>query len=300
MKIGLIGLGKMGGNMLKRLKNANHEIVAFDLNKDNVKKAVEDGGTGADSIEDLVKKLEKPRNVWIMVPHGKPTNETINKLLSLLDKDDLIIDGGNSHYTESINNSEKCKEKGIHFVDAGVSGGIWGLQIGYNLMVGGSEEAVKRVEPIFISLAPENGYAHVGKSGAGHFVKMIHNALEYVMLQGIGEAFECMFRSDFDIDLEQVSKLWNNGAVVRSWLLELAADAFKKEGNSLKKIAPYVDDSGTASWTSEYAIQNAIPVPAITLSLYERFASREENPFSAKVIAALRNEFGGHAVKQEK
>ena len=300
MKIGLIGLGKMGGNMLKRLKNDNHEIVAFDLNKDNVKKAVEDGGTGADSIEDLVKKLEKPRNVWIMVPHGKPTNETINKLLSLLDKDDLIIDGGNSHYTESIKNSEKCKEKGIHFVDAGVSGGIWGLQIGYNLMVGGSEEAVKRVEPIFISLAPENGYAHVGKSGAGHFVKMIHNALEYVMLQGIGEAFECMFRSDFDIDLEQVSKLWNNGAVVRSWLLELAADAFKKEGNSLKKIAPYVDDSGTASWTSEYAIQNAIPVPAITLSLYERFASREENPFSAKVIAALRNEFGGHAVKQEK
>ncbi len=300
MKIGLIGLGKMGGNMLKRLKNANHEIVAFDLNKANVKKAVEDGGAGADSIEDLVKKLERPRNVWIMVPHGKPTNETINKLLSLLDKDDLIIDGGNSHYTESIKNFEKCKEKGIHFVDAGVSGGIWGLQIGYNLMVGGSEEAVKRVEPIFISLAPENGYAHVGKSGAGHFVKMIHNALEYVMLQGIGEAFECMFRSDFDIDLEQVSKLWNNGAVVRSWLLELAADAFKKEGNSLKKIAPYVDDSGTASWTSEYAIQNAIPVPAITLSLYERFASREENPFSAKVIAALRNEFGGHAVKQEK
>ncbi len=300
MKIGLIGLGKMGGNMLKRLKNDNHEIVAFDLNKDNVKKAVEDGGTGADSIEDLVKKLEKPRNVWVMVPHGKPTNETVNKLLSLLDKDDLIIDGGNSHYTESINNSEKCKEKGIHFVDAGVSGGIWGLKIGYNLMVGGSEKAVKRVEPIFISLAPENGYAHVGKSGAGHFVKMIHNALEYVMLQGIGEAFECMFRSDFDIDLEQVSKLWNNGAVVRSWLLELAADAFKKEGNSLKKIAPYVDDSGTASWTSEYAIQNAIPVPAITLSLYERFASREENPFSAKVIAALRNEFGGHAVKQEK
>jgi 6-phosphogluconate dehydrogenase len=300
MKIGLIGLGKMGGNMLKRLKNDNHEIVAFDLNKDNVKKSVEDGGIAANSIEDLVTKLEKPRNVWVMVPHGKPTNETINKLLSLLDKDDLIIDGGNSHYTESIKNSEKCKEKGIHFVDAGVSGGIWGLKIGYNLMVGGSEEAVKRVEPIFISLAPENGYAHVGKSGAGHFVKMIHNALEYVMLQGIGEAFECMFRSDFDIDLEQVSKLWNNGAVVRSWLLELASDAFKQEGNSLKKIAPYVDDSGTASWTSEYAIQNAIPIPAITLSLYERFASRQENPFSAKVIAALRNQFGGHAVKMEK
>ncbi len=300
MKIGLVGLGRMGGNMLKRLKNNNHEVVAFDLDKGNVEKAVEDGGIGADSIEDIVSKLEKPRNVWIMVPHGKPTNEIINKLLNILDKDDLIVDGGNSHYTESIRNSEKCKEKGIHFVDAGVSGGIWGLKIGYNLMVGGTEEAVKRIEPIFISLAPENGYAHVGKNGAGHFVKMIHNALEYVMLQGIGEAFECMFRSEFDIDLEKVSKLWNNGAVVRSWLLELAGDAFKEEGNSLEKIAPYVEDSGTARWTTEYAIHNAIPIPSITLSVYERFASREENPFSAKVIAALRNQFGGHAVKQER
>jgi 6-phosphogluconate dehydrogenase len=184
-------------------------------------------------------------------------------------------------------------------VDAGVSGGIWGLKIGYNLMVGGPKKAVKRVEPIFISLAPKDGYAHVGKSGAGHFVKMIHNALEYVMLQGIGESFECMSRSEFDVNLEQVAKLWNNGAVVRSWLLELAADAFKEEGNSLDKIAPYVDDSGTARWTSEYAIQNAIPTPTITLSLYERFASRQDNPFSAKVIAALRNQFGGHAVKEE-
>jgi 6-phosphogluconate dehydrogenase len=299
MKIGLIGLGKMGGNMLKRLKEDNHQIVAFDLNKDFVTKAVEDGGVGAASIEDLVSKLEKPRNVWIMVPHGKPTDETINKLLNILDKDDLIIDGGNSHFTESIRNSERCSAKGIHFVDAGVSGGIWGLKTGYNLMVGGTEKAVKRVEPVFISLAPENGYAHVGKSGAGHFVKMIHNALEYVMLQGIGESFECMFRSDFNIDLQQVAKLWNNGAVVRSWLLELTADAFREEGNSLEKIAPYIDDSGTARWTSEYAIQNAIPVPAITLSLYERFASRQDNPFSSKVIAALRNQFGGHAVKEE-
>jgi len=299
MKTGLIGLGKMGGNMLKRLKKDNHEIVAFDLNKDNIKKAVEDGGTGSNSIEDLVSKLEKPRNIWIMLPHGKPTNETVDKLMNLLDKDDLIIDGGNSHYTETIMNFEKCQKKGIHFVDAGVSGGIWGLKIGYNLMVGGADEAVKRVEPLFISLAPENGYAHVGKSGAGHFVKMIHNALEYVMLQGIGEAFECMYRSEFNVDLEQVATLWNNGAVVRSWLLELAADAFKEEGNSLEKIAPYVDDSGTARWASEYAIQNAIPVPAITISLYERFESRLENPFSSKVIAALRNQFGGHKIKEE-
>lgn len=299
MKIGLIGLGKMGGNMLKRLEQNNHEIIAFDLNKDNVKKAVEDGGIGADTIEDLVSKLEKPRNVWIMVPHGKPTDETIDRLLGILDKDDLIIDGGNSHYTESIRNSEKCSKKGIHFVDAGVSGGIWGLKTGYNLMVGGPEKAVKRIEPIFISLAPENGYAHVGGPGAGHFVKMIHNALEYVMLEGIGEAFECMFSSGFNIDLEKVAKLWNNGAVVRSWLLELAADAFKQEGNSLEKIGAYVDDSGTARWTSEYALEYAIPVPAITISLYERFRSRQSNPFSAKVIAALRNQFGGHAVKEE-
>ena len=300
MKIGLIGLGKMGANMLKRLKKYDHEIVAFDINKDLVKKAEENGGTAAKSIEDLVSKLEKPRNVWVMVPHGKPTEETIDKLLSLLDKDDLIVDGGNSHYTESIKNGEKCNKKGIHFVDAGVSGGIWGLKIGYNLMVGGPDEAVKRVEPVLISLAPENGYAHVGKTGAGHFVKMIHNALEYVMLQGIGESFECMYRSDFDIDLKKVADLWNHGAVVRSWLLELAADAFKEEGDSLEKIAPYVDDSGTARWTSEYAIKNAIPVPAITLSLYERFASRQDEAYSAKVIAALRNQFGGHAIKEEK
>jgi len=299
MKIGLIGLGKMGGNMLKRLKNGKHEIVAFDLNKDNVKKAVEDGGIGADSIEDLVSKLEKPRSIWVMVPHGKPTEETIDKLLTLLDDDDLIVDGGNSHFTESIKNGEKCKKKNIHFVDAGVSGGIWGLKIGYNIMVGGTDEAVKRIEPVLNTLAPENGYAHFGKTGSGHFVKMVHNALEYVMLQGIGESFECMYRSDFDIDLQKAANLWNHGAVVRSWLLELAADAFKEEGNSLEKIAPYVDDSGTARWTSEFAIQNAIPVPAITISLYERFASREDNPFSAKVIAALRNQFGGHAVKKE-
>lgn len=300
MKIGLIGLGKMGANMLRRLKKDDHEIVAFDLNKDLVKKAEEDGGTAAESIEDLVSKLEKPRNVWVMVPHGKPTEETIDKLLNLLDKDDLIIDGGNSHYTESVKNGEKCHEKGIHFVDAGVSGGIWGLKIGYNLMVGGPDAAVKRIEPVLISLAPENGFAHVGKTGSGHFVKMIHNALEYVMLQGIGESFECMYRSDFDIDLKKVADLWNHGAVVRSWLLELAADAFKEEGNSLEKIAPYVDDSGTARWTSEYAIKNAIPVPTITLSLYERFASRQEEAYSAKVIAALRNQFGGHSVKEDK
>ncbi len=299
MKIGLIGLGKMGSNMLKRLKKDDHEIVAFDLDDDNVKQAEKDGGIGAESIEDLVSKLDKPRNIWVMVPHGKPTNKTINKLLDLLDEDDLIVDGGNSHYTETMSNAEKSKKKNIHFVDAGVSGGVWGLKIGYNLMVGGDDKSVKRVEPIFKSLAPEDGYAHVGKVGAGHFVKMIHNALEYVMLQGIGEAFECLDRSEFDVDLQKIANLWTHGAVVRSWLLELAADAFKNEGNSLEKIAPYVDDSGTARWTSEYALKNEIPVPTITMSLYERFESRLKEEFSAKVIAALRNQFGGHAVKKE-
>ncbi len=299
MKLGLIGLGKMGGNMVKRLIKDNHEIVGFDLNKENVNQAVVDGAEGAESIEDLIKKIPSPRNIWIMVPHGDPTEKTISKLLDNLDKNDLIIDGGNSNYKNSIKNAERCSQKGVKFIDCGVSGGIWGLKIGYNLMIGGRDEDYKRMEPIFKSLAPENGYALVGKNGAGHFVKMIHNALEYVMLEGIGEAFECMYRSDFNIDLRQVADLWHNGSVVRSWLIELAAKAFKEEKNSLEKIAPYVDDSGTARWTTDFAVENAVPVPTITMSLYKRFASRLDEPFSDKVIAALRNQFGGHAVKEE-
>jgi 6-phosphogluconate dehydrogenase len=299
MKLGLIGLGKMGGNMVKRLINDGHEIVAFDLNKDNVNQAVVDGALGSESIEDLVKKLSAPRNVWVMVPHGEPTEKTISKLMELLNKNDLIVDGGNSNYKNSMKNAERCNQKGIKFMDCGVSGGIWGLKIGYNLMIGGPEQDYKRMEPVFKSLAPENGYALVGKNGAGHFVKMIHNAFEYVMLEGMGEAFECMYRSDFNIDLQQVASLWNNGSVVRSWLMELAAKAFKEEKNNLEKIAPFVDDSGTARWTTDYAVENAVPVPTITMSLYKRFASRLDEPFSDKVIAALRNQFGGHAMKEE-
>ncbi len=299
MKLGLIGLGKMGGNMVKRLITHNHEIVGFDLNKENVNQAVADGAQGAESIEDLIKKIPSPRNIWVMVPHGKPTETTILKLIESLDENDLIVDGGNSNYKDSIKNSERCRQKNIRFIDCGVSGGIWGLKIGYNLMIGGIEEDFKRMEPIFKSLTPENGYALVGKNGSGHFVKMIHNALEYVMLEGIGEAFECMFRSNFNINLEQVAKLWNNGSVVRSWLMELTGKAFKEEKNNLEKIAPYVDDSGTARWTTDFAVENAVPVPTITMSLYKRFASRLDEPFSDKVIAALRNQFGGHAVKEE-
>lgn len=299
MELGLIGLGKMGSNMVKRLQKDKHKVVAFDISKDNVDKSVKDGAEGTYTLEELIKKLKPPRNVWVMVPHGKPTEETINKLLTLVEADDLIIDGGNSHYVESMKNAKKCNEKKIHFLDIGVSGGIWGLEVGYNMMIGGQEEDFKRLEPVLETLAPENGYAYFGKNGAGHFVKMIHNALEYVMLQGIGEAFECMYKSEFNIELEKAANLWNHGAVVRCWLLELAGRAFNQEGNSLKRIAPYIDDSGTGRWTTDFAVDNAIPIPTMTLSLYERFASREEESFSGKVIAALRNQFGGHAVKED-
>ena len=299
MQLGIIGLGRMGGNMAKRLINDGHEVFGFDLNNEFVNKAAKDGVKGAGSIEDLLKKIKAPRNIWVMVPHGEPTQKTIEKLMDVLDKNDLIVDGGNSNFNDSMKLAERCKKKGIKFIDCGVSGGIWGLKIGYNLMIGGEDDDFKRMEPIFKSLAPENGYAHVGKNGAGHFVKMLHNALEYVMLEGIGETFECMFRSEFDIDLEKVADLWNHGSVVRSWLMELTARAFTAEKNNLEKIAPYVDDSGTARWTTEYAVEHSIPVPTITMSLYKRFASRLDEPFSAKVIAALRNQFGGHAVKHE-
>lgn len=300
MKIGLIGLGRMGSNMIKRLKKDNHLIVGYDRNEPKVKQAEEDGAEGAKSLKELVEKLEQPRHIWVMLPHGNPTDETIEKLLDLVDENDMIIDGGNSNFNGSINNYKKCKEKKIRFMDAGVSGGVWGLKIGYNLMIGGDNKDFEEMEPIYKSLAPENGYAHVGKHGAGHFVKMIHNALEYAMLQSIGESFECLKRSEFDIDLNQVAKLWNNGAVVRSWLLELLGNAFDDEGNDLDKIADYVDDSGMGRWTTNFAVENAIPVPTITQALYERFSSRLDERFSAKIIAALRNQFGGHAVKEEK
>jgi len=297
MKIGLIGLGKMGSNMVKRLKADSHEIVAFDLSSENVKAAVKNGASGAESLQDLVEALTPPRNIWVMVPHGKPTRETVEKLTELCEKGDLVIDGGNSDYRDSKQLAAMCQTKHIEFMDVGVSGGVWGLEIGYNLMIGGSKEAYKRMEPVFKSLAPENGYAHVGQHGAGHFVKMIHNALEYAMLQSIGEAFECLDSSEFEIDVSKVSSLWQNGAVVRSWLLELLTKAFKEEGNDLKNIGDYIEDSGMGRWTIEYAVDNAIPIPVITQSLYERFASRIEDRFSAKAIAALRNQFGGHETK---
>lgn len=299
MEIGLIGLGKMGAFMAQRLITAGHSVVGFDANADARKGAAANGVTAADSLGNLVSRLKAPRAVWVMVPHGAPTESTINALLESLAPNDVLVDGGNSHYTESQSAAKRCAARGVHFIDAGVSGGIWGLKEGYCLMVGGPAEACTQLEPIFRALAPAGGYARVGESGAGHFVKMIHNAIEYAMLQSYGEGFECLQRSEFKLQLGAIADLWSHGAVVRSWLLDLLTGALAANGNDLAKVAPYIDDSGTGRWTVEYALDNAIPIPVITQSLYERFASRIDESFSAKVIASLRQQFGGHAVHTE-
>ena len=299
MQIGMIGLGRMGGNMAERLIAAGHEVIGYDRSADNARQA---GGTGVKivaSARDVAKNLKAPRAVWLMLPHGKPTEETAIGMLDALNADDILVDGGNSRYTDSARLAERCATRGVHFLDAGVSGGIWGREEGFCLMVGGPQAAFERLEPVFAALAPKGGYAHVGASGAGHFVKMVHNAIEYAMLQAIGEGFECLHRSDYNVDLTRVAKLWQHGSVVRSWLLDLLIRALDREGNDLKHIADYVDDSGMGRWSIAYAVEHAIPIPVITQSLYERFASRQDERFSAKVIAALRQQFGGHAVKKE-
>ncbi len=300
MKIGLIGLGKMGGNMVQRLLNDGHEVVAYARTAETVKKIEVKGAVGADSLQDMADKLKKPRVIWIMVPAGKATEETISKTASLLEKGDILVDGGNSFYKDSIRRAEGLEKNGISFLDAGTSGGIWGLKIGYCLMIGGEAEAFVKVEPVFKTLAPENGYAHVGPSGSGHFVKMVHNGIEYAMLQGYAEGFEIMnAKQEFNLDLEKISNLWNHGSVIRSWLLELAENAFKKDSH-LDSIRGYVEDSGEGRWTVAEAIEQNVSAPVITLSLLQRFRSRQEESFGAKVIAALRNEFGGHEVKKSK
>ncbi|GBE04902.1 MAG TPA: decarboxylating 6-phosphogluconate dehydrogenase [Nitrospirae bacterium] len=298
MRIGLIGLGKMGGNMAQRLLNNGHEVVAYARTVESVKKAEDKGAIGADSIEDMLSKLKTPRIVWLMVPAGRATQETINKITPLLEKGGILIDGGNSFYKDSMRRARELREKGISFLDAGTSGGIWGLKTGYCMMIGGDKQAFDKAEPIFKTLAPENGYAHVGPHGAGHFVKMVHNGIEYAMLQSYAEGFEIMnAKKEFDLDLGKIAGLWNHGSVIRSWLLELAEDAFKKEPE-LASIRGYVEDSGEGRWTVAEAIEEDVPAPVITLSLLERFRSRQDESFSAKVIAALRNEFGGHDVKK--
>jgi 6-phosphogluconate dehydrogenase len=234
-----------------------------------------------------------------MVPHGEPTRKTIDELLEHVEAGDLVVDGGNSHFTDSVEHAGRCADRDVQFLDIGMSGGVWGLEVGYCLMAGGPREAFERIEPVLAALAPEDGYALVGANGAGHFVKMVHNAIEYAMLEAIGEGFEALSRSDFSLDLGQIADLWGHGSVIRSWLLELLVRAFKEEGRDLEDIAPFVEESGTGRWTALYGIENGIPLPVITLSLYERFASQIDERFSHKVIAALRNQFGGHAVKHE-
>lgn len=294
-----MGLGRMGMGMTRRLLGDGHRVTGYDLSAENVERAAAEGAGGASSLEELVEKLDAPRNIWVMVPHGEPTRRTIDELLRRLQPDDLIVDGGNSRFTDSLEHADRCREREVHFLDVGVSGGVWGEEEGFNLMIGASEEAYRRLEPVFESLAPPGGYARVGENGAGHFVKMIHNAIEYAMLQALGEGFECLHRSEFDVDLAAVAELWGHGSVIRSWLLELLEGAFREEGNALERIEGYVDDSGTGRWSVHYAVDHAIPLPGIAGSLFERFASRDEERFRARVIAALRNQFGGHAIEEE-
>ena len=298
MRIGFIGLGKMGMNMVERLLNSGHEVVAYARTQDTVKKAEGKGAIGAKSLQDVLSKLKKPKIIWLMVPAGDATEETINNAASFLEEGDIVIDGGNSFYKDSIRRAEALAKRKISFIDAGTSGGIWGLKSGYCLMTGGDKDVFRSLEPIFRSLAPENGYAHVGPNGAGHFVKMVHNGIEYALLQGYAEGFEILHsKKELNLNLQNIAHLWNQGSVIRSWLLELAENAFKNDP-SLSSIKGFVEDSGEGRWTVAEAIDQDVPAPVITLSLLERFRSRQDESFSAKVIAALRNEFGGHGVKK--
>jgi 6-phosphogluconate dehydrogenase len=288
----------MGGNMTRRLLRGGHEVVAYARSEDSIRAAVGDGAVGAGSLQDLVAKLESPRAVWLMVPAGEITEGVIEELAGLLEPGDVIIDGGNSRYTDSTARAEMLRGRDIAFVDCGTSGGIWGLEEGYCLMIGAEPADFARLEPLFKTLAPENGYAHVGPPGAGHFVKMVHNGVEYALMEAYGEGFEILKSSDFDLDLVQVAEVWRHGSVVRSWLLDLVAAALNKDPD-LKTVAGYVEDSGEGRWTLETAINHAVPAPTIALSLFRRFASRQGESFSDKLLAALRREFGGHEVHNE-
>ncbi len=295
MELAIIGLGRMGLNMCKRLLRDKHTVHAYDPASEKVAEATAAGAAGLSRLED-VNKLRAPRTVWVMVPAGAPTTEVIERLSGLLSRGDLIIDGGNSYYKDSIEHHKKLQPRGIQFLDAGTSGGIWGLQEGYCLMVGGEKEAFTRVEPIFRSLAPKDGYAYVGGPGGGHFTKMVHNGIEYGLMQSYAEGFEILRASGYGLDLRQIAHLWNQGSVVRSWLLELAELAFAKDPD-LAAIQGYVQDSGEGRWMVQEAMAHDVPAPVITLSLLMRFRSRQKDSFQAKVLAALRAEFGGHAVK---
>ena len=298
MKLAMIGLGRMGGNMVERLMRHGLETVVFDRSPDTVAKYAGLGAAGAKDLQDLVKQLPTPRVIWIMVPAGDPVDQTIATLFPMLSAGDILIDGGNSNFHDTIRRAERLRADRIELIDAGTSGGIWGLENGYCLMVGGSDAAVKHCEPIFTALAPESGYLHVGPSGSGHYVKMVHNGIEYGLLQAYAEGYEILHESKTfpELDLAAIAEVWQHGSVVRSWLNELAALAFSRDG-SLSAIKGWVADSGEGRWTVQEAIDLDVPAPVITLSLQARFRSRQAESFGAKVIAALRNEFGGHAVK---
>ena len=297
MDIGFVGLGKMGLNMVTRLQRAGHQVTAYDRSADALANATAAGCIGAASLADLVQRLKAPRAVWIMVPSGPPTEETVQAVTALLAPGDVIIDGGNTRFHDDVRRSKELAAKKLQYIDAGTSGGIWGLKNGYCLMVGGNKEAVDRLAPIFEALAPPNGWAHVGAAGAGHYVKMVHNGIEYSLMQGYAEGFELMSKSEYRLDLSRIADLWLQGSVVRSWLLELAASALKEDPR-LEQLKGYVQDSGEGRWMVADAIDKDVPVPTLTAALFTRFRSRQTESFAEKMLAALRNAFGGHAVKR--
>ena len=300
MELGMIGLGRMGGNMALRLSKGGHDLVGYDPNQQVVQDYEKQGISGASSLEDLVGKLSAPRAVWSMVPSGEVTEATVNRLGELLSPGDTVIDGGNSYYKDSVRRAAALQEKGIYFLDSGTSGGIWGVTEGYSLMVGGDSDAFNRLEPIMQTLAPavDKGYGRVGPAGAGHFVKMVHNGIEYGMMQAYAEGFEIMeAKKEFDLDMASIAEIWRYGSVVRSWLLDLTAAALQEEPD-LASLQAYVDDSGEGRWTVQESVDLAVPAPVISASLQARFRSRQENSFGARLLAAMRNQFGGHAVRR--
>ena len=300
MQIGFVGLGKMGGNMVHRIRrDSDHQVVAFDFSQEAVSAAEGHGATAASSLEDLVSKLEAPRAVWVMVPAGDPTEQTVAKLGELLGEGDLVVDGGNTNWHDDKRRAGELAQRGIDYVDVGTSGGVWGLDVGYCMMVGGQQAAVDRVAPILDVLAPPDGWRRFGDAGAGHFVKMVHNGVEYGIMQAYAEGFEIFHKSEFPIDNAEVAALWNRGSVVRSWLCELAEIAFRQEGNDLAGLKGHVSDSGEGRWTIIDAMDLDVPTPVITASLYARFYSRGEGDFTHRMLAALRAQFGGHAVQKQ-
>ncbi len=302
MEIGFVGLGKMGMNMVERLRRDNHKIVAFDLEPEKLQEVSTFGADGVDSLKAMVSRLKAPRGVWVMVPAGEPTETTINQLAELLEPDDTIIDGSNTNYHDDVRRAGELAKKKLHLVDAGTSGGIWGLKVGYCLMIGGEQEIFRRYEPIFKTLAPPDGYGYMGGSGAGHYVKMVHNGIEYGLMQAYAEGFEAMHKSEYRLDLAKIASLWGQGSVVRSWLLELTADTLQRDPG-LRHIKGFVVDSGEGRWMVQDAIDKEVSAPIITMSLFARFRSRAdkgaEGTFAEKLVAALRSQFGGHAVVKE-